>query len=300
MTRVSQFAQQQLTLRNTLNTQERVQEAQIQISTGKKSLNYAGIFQDASRLVSLEATQTRLSHFVQNNAIIESRLETMDGAMSSVFDSLSDLRKTLVQALNDTTANDVQVGQIAQNLLDAVTAQLNVKQNGRFLFAGSMTNTQPVTVPVPDPAVFGVPDASYYNGDSVALSARIDETTTITYGITADRQAFQEAIGAFKAAIQGANTSDQGLISTALGLTTTALDKIAGFRTEIGSDLQTLDRANQRNSDFLLFVEGAVSDIENVDVPATVAKLSTEQTILQASFLTLAQVTRLSLVDFLR
>ena len=150
------------------------------------------------------------------------------------------------------------------------------------------------------PATFGLPDAGYYQGDSVELTARIDESVTITYGMTADRFAFQQTLAALKAAIEADSTGDTSLLSTALSLTDSAIQTLAGYRTEIGADLEAIEAADQRNNDFLLFVEGAISDIENVDIPATVAQLATEQTILQASYLTLAQMGRLSLVDFLR
>ncbi len=300
MTRVAQLAQQQLTLSNVRATQERLQEAQIQISTGQKSRSYAGIFKDATRLVSLEASQSRIKQFVQNNTIISDRLERMDSSVSNIFDALSELRTTLIQATSDSSSGEVRLTEIANNLLSTVTGQLNAKENGRFLFAGSMTTTQPVTVPVPDPTTFGVPEANYYNGDQAALTARIDEVTTISYGMTGDRAGFQDAIAALKAAIQAGSTNDRGLMETALTLTNSALQTVAGYRAEIGSDLQTIDRANSNNNDLLTFLEGSITDIESVDIPETVAKMSADQTVLQASYLTLARITNLTLLDFLR
>jgi len=298
-TRVTQLSQQALTLNNVFGSQQRLRDLQIQIATGQRSRNYAGIAEDASRLVSLKSIKVRTDQFAKNNAIITARIEQTDSAISTVFDSLSDLRKLIIQARNDAVGDKVPLAEVAQNLLDVVTGQLNSKENGRFVFAGSMTDTQPVTVPVPDPAVFGAPDASYYNGDSTELTARIDETTTITYGITASRTGFQQAIAALKGAIQADATKNTSLLDTSLGLASQALQTIAGYRAETGSDLATIDRANQRNGDFVTFVEGRVSDIQNVDVPTAVSQLASEQTVLQASFLTLARVTNLSLVSFL-
>ncbi len=299
MTRVSQLAQQQLTLNNVLNTQERIQEAEIQIATGKKARNYAGIAEDATRLVSLESVATRTQQFNKNNTVVEGRLERMDSAVASMGDAITELRRTLIQALSDSSSNEVRVADIAQNLLDTVTGQLNAKLNGRFLFSGSMTNTQPVTVPVPDPSTFGVPEANYYNGDSIQLTARIDETATIAYGITGDRTAFQEAIAALKGAIEGANTNNRTLMNASLQLAESASQGLAGLRAEIGSDLKTLTQASARNDSFSVFVEGVISDIENVDVPATVSRLANDQNVLEASFLTLSRVASLTLVDFL-
>lgn len=300
MTRVTQLAQQTLTLNNLLNAQARLQEAEIQIATGRKSQDYAGISRDASRLVSLESQRIRLERFVSNNAIIESRLQLMDTSITTIFETMSQLRTLLIQGLDSSSSGDTPIAEVAQNLLDEVAGQLNTKDNGRFIFSGARTNTQAVRSPVPDPASFGTPDSSYYDGDSLQLTARIDETVTVTYGITADRQAFQDAIGALKGAIEGDATNNTTLLRTSLALAISAIDTLASYRAEIGSDLETIGRANLRNGDLLLFIDQRIGDIENVDIPAAVAQLAIEQTILQASYLTLARVSSLSLVDFLR
>lgn len=560
MTRVTQFAQQQRTLANVLSAQARLQEAQIQISSGKSSLSYAGIAKDTRRLVSLETTQSRATQFIQNNKIYETRLEIMDSAISSIFDATSDLRTTLIQALSDSSSGSVPLAQIAGNLLEVVGGLLNTKDNGRYLFAGSKTNTAAVDITKPNFTVttqeavagptnlfgrgmsvtvdggdisvsnnsayrlsydtvggtaekltltnltsgvsqtidvktvvdavvtaagraagsdlktgetidiefsslgttvrlfgddtansgftratdvitsgtlsatllnaditintsanivfdndggvtngaltdllnssaynkttglltinFNTANASvtldkgtnglefsidnakfeakptfnldtggahnirirmagdnstssniigvltltdingvvstgsagftipignmmfgadvveggdgYYLGDKTELTARVDDTTTISYGITADRQAFQDVVAALKFAIDGANQNDTSKLEKALGRTQAAIQSLAGFRTEIGSDLDTLVRATQSNNDLLLFVEGVISDIENVDIAAVVAQMAGDQLILQASFMTLARISSLSLVDFMR
>lgn len=299
MSRVSQLAQQTLTLNNVLDAQSRIQDTQIQIATGITSLSYAGISKQASRLVSLESLQTRLNQFSKNNTIIESRLQRMDQAVSTIFDSMSDLRRLLIQRLNATAGSDVPLAAVAQNLLDVVAGQLNAKDNNRFLFAGTRTDTPPVIVPVPDPATFGVPEANYYQGNSIELTTRVDDSITITYGMTADRAAFQDVIAALKAAIQGDATDDSALMDKSLELAGKAIDALAGFRAEIGADLNTIFSANQRTGDFLIFVENSIIDILAVDIPAAVIKLASDQTILQASYLTLARVSSLSLVNFL-
>ena len=300
MARVTQLAQQALTLNNILVAQKRIQDAEIQISSGTRSQSYAGISKDAIRLVSLEGLQTRFSQFAKNNIIIEGRLQRMEQSVSTIFDSMSELRSLIIQRVNASAGNDVPLQTVAQNLLDVIAGQLNVKDNGRFLFAGTKTTTQPVQIPVPDPATFGVPEANYYQGDSIELTARVDETITISYGMTADRAAFQDAMASLKAAVQGDATNNTTLLNQALALSERAIDALAGFRAQIGSDMDTIGRATQRNGDFLIFVEGAISDIENVDIPATVSRLASDQTILQASFLSLARVGSLSLVNFLK
>ena len=299
MTRVTQLAQQNLTLSNILDAQKRIYDTQIQISSGLKSQTFTGISREASRLVSLEGLQTRFEQLEKNNSIVESRLQRMDQSVSSIFDAMTEMRNLVIQRNNAASGTAVPLAAVAQNLLDVVAGQLNVKENGRFLFAGTLTNTAPVIFPVPDPTVFGTPDATYYQGNSTELTVRIDDAITIKYGMTADRTAFQEVIGALKAAIQGDATNNTTLLNTSLALADSALASLAGFRAEIGSDMSTIELAKQRNDDFLLFVEQSISDIVNVDIPAAITQLTTAETILQASFLTIARISNLSLTNFL-
>lgn len=299
MTRVTQLAQQTLTLSNILNAQKRIQDAEIQISSGVKSQTYTGISSQAARLVSLEGLKTRFDQLAKNNTLIEARLQRMDQSVSTIFDAMIELRNLVIQRVNDASGSAVPLAAVAQNLLDVVAGQLNAKENGRFLFSGTQTSTAPVIIPVPDPTTFGVPEANYYQGDSTELTVRIDDTITITYGMTADRAVFQESIAAMKAAIQGDATNDSALLNTALSLADSAIASLAGARAEIGSDMSTIDLAKQRNVDFLLFVEQSISDIENVDIPSAITRLMAEQTILQASFMSLARVGSLSLVNYL-
>ena len=299
MTRVTQLAQQAQTLSNILAAQKRIQESAIQISSGFKSQTFTGIAFDSSRLVSLEGLRTRFEQLDRNNSIVGSRLERMDQSVSTIFDAMIELRNLVIQRQNDASGSAVPLAAVAQNLLDAVAGQLNVKENGRFLFAGTLTTTAPVIFPVPDPTVFGTPDATYYTGNSTELTVRIDDTITIKYGMTADRTGFQEVIAAMKAAIQGDATNNTTLLKTSLALADTAIASLAGYRAEIGSDMSTIDLAKQRNGDFLLFVEQSISDIVNVDIPSAITQLTTNETILQASFLMLSRVGSLSLANYL-
>ena len=300
MSRISQLAQQTQTLSNILNAQKRIQDTEIQISSGYKSQTFTGISSEASRLVSLEGLKTRFDQLDKNNTLIEARLERMDQSVATIFDAMSELRNLVIQRINAASGDSVPLAAVAQNLLDVVAGQLNAKANGRFLFSGTQTNTAAVTIPVPDPTTFGVPEANYYQGNSTELSVRIDDTITIAYGMTADRTAFQESIAAMKAAIQGDATNNTTLLTTALSLADSAIASLAGFRAEIGSDLSTIDRAKQRNEDFVLFVEQSISEIQYVDIPSAITQLTADQTILQASFLSIARVGSLSLVNFLK
>ena len=142
--RVANLAQHNFTLNRALDTQARLQDLQSQIATGRRSLTYSGIAAEASQLVSLEGQLTRVQQFQEGIVLVDQRLSGMDSAIGTIFDSMIKLRSLLQQELNAPSAGSVPLANEARNHLDTVVGQLNLKVNGRFLFAGSKTDTQPV------------------------------------------------------------------------------------------------------------------------------------------------------------
>ena len=300
MFRVANFAQHSLMLNNILDSQKRVFDAQIQASTGKVSQTYSGIAQQTTRLLDLEGSLHQTQQYVKNNFTTISRLERMDSAVSGMFDEASRVRALLVQKLSDSTGDAGALSTEAGHILDSVAGLLNTNEDGRFLFAGSITNVPPVVVPVPDPPTFGTPSANYYRGDSVELSARAADGLVIDYGMAGDRLGFQRLIGGLKGTIQGDITNSTSLLNDSLNLIDQAIDDLADFRNEIGSRLSAVTDANVRHQDFELYLENQISDIENADVTQVMTRLASEQVVLEASFMTVARLTSLTLAQFLR
>lgn len=299
MSRVSTIAQYALLQNAILKSQQRVFERQAQISSGQQSQNFAGIAKDAQRLISFEAIVSKSQEFIEQNTLIDSRAEIMDSSISQMFDVASQLKSRLIQRTDASTGTNGALAQEAQNMLDTVVGLLNTQINGRYLFAGTMTQTEPVSSPVPDPATFGVADATYYQGDSVELTARVSESVEVTYGIAGNRTGFQQLIGGLKAAIQGDGLDSNSLLESAIGLIGQAMDALNSYRNELGATLNVMGRATERHQDIQLYAEGAIIDIETVDIPAAVAALSADQIVLQASYLTVSQLGRLSLANYL-
>lgn len=300
MTRIADLAQHQRLLGGVVDGLTRIREVEAQISSGKKSQDYIGIARDANRLLVTEIQLGRVTQYIENNNRARQRLEVMDQSVGAMADVASDLRTLLLQATSDNAGTDVPIAERAQDLLDIVVRELNAKLDGRFLFSGSRTQTPPVANPVPDPAIVGVPDATYYQGDGIELTVRADDELTQAYGITGDRAGFQQLIGALKAAIAGDVNNAPGLFDTAIDLAASAITELTTYRAEIGSSLKTLENVNARHEDFSLFVEGVISGVEDVDVTLAVTQLAQQQTIIEASFVTLSRIAGLSLTNYLR
>ena len=140
-------------------------------------------------------------------------------------------------------------------------------------------------------------DADYYDGDQLILNARVDDQYEVSYGILADNPAFKKLIQGLGVA---AGTEDEDALVVAIGFISDAIDNLPNVQGQIGLDISNIERFEARHEDFKVFAAQAISDIETVDVPLTLAELSQHETALQASFISISRAADLSLANYLR
>ncbi|MFQ5494319.1 MAG: flagellin, partial [Phycisphaerae bacterium] len=194
---------------------------------------------------------------------------------------------------------------LTTGLNDAAIASNQTEiQLGDFLRNIAATNgtISPASVR-PSDAGYDPANPSFYKGDKSQILARIDVNATVDYGVNAAEPGFEKLFRALDM-IMTANvtpgSTDTNTLETALGLINESITDIPDIRSRIGSDRQAIDRAKSRHEDFMLFTRESISNIEDVDVAAAVARIGVEQTQLEASFLLTSRLSRLSLANFLR
>lgn len=305
VTRVATSAQQELLMTNIRALQARVADTMIQASSGKVSQQYSGIAPDAKRLVGLEATDASLNQYVANNTLIDQRLQSMETNTSQAMDIASQLKSLLVQATSTGNAQNMGLDATARTLLDQVGSLLNVKLDGRYLFAGSATDTAPVdlTALAAPPSTYpSTADTSYYNGDGVTLSTKAGPNLDIDYGVKADEPGFEELIRSLKlvsTAVLSPNP-DMTRLNEALDVVNSAIQDIPNITARIGAARAGLTTANAAHGEAQQYVEQNITGIANVDVTDAITRLSADQTNLQASYATIAQLSNVSLLNYLK
>ncbi len=147
MTRVSDYAHQQLMISTMLKTQTRMRAAETQVSTEKVSDKYSGIVPNAERLVHLEQRSIEISNFVENNNTTNLKMTTMGQSLESIDSVFTEFRKALSDLKQNDPTNEQQVAEIQKMALQSmkdVAAYLNVDIDAQYVFSGSKTNSQPV------------------------------------------------------------------------------------------------------------------------------------------------------------
>lgn len=324
MTRVSSYALTQLMQSQTLGVQQRLADLQIQASSGMKAQSYTGIASDAHQLVSLEIASSQTAQYLKTNQTIDARLQSMETSVSDIIGAATQFRTLLINALNNSNSGDLAIDSEAGNFRQQVANLLNLQVDGRYLFAGSRTNVKPVdlagwtappslTPPLSPP--LPTYESEYYKGDSQVMSASIDANLTIDYGLTADDPAFEYLLRAAYYVETAGPQPSQDTLETALALVNTALGTESGnaqravpaltrdvndLQSTIGASRRSIEEANTRHNDFSLYLDQNISDIKTVDVAQTLTQVSSYQTQLQASYMTLSQISQLSLLNYLK
>lgn len=321
MMRVATFPNHQLTMAYTLESQRKVLDLQIQVSSGKVATEYAGVGTDVHRLINLETAATRTTRYQANNQTIDKRLEAMETSVAQIYDSVTEFRTLLINALNANNAAEMRIDVEAKNYKDEIAKLLNIEQDGRYLFAGSRTDTQPVTLSGWTPPTWPLTPPltqytdEYYQGDQTQLTVDVDVDSTVTYGVTADEDAFEYVLRAMHYVEISGPGVDRQTLETALALVSAALgtstgdatlgvppltQDIADIRTGIGISRRALENANKNHGEFLLYTQQNIGDIENVDPAAALAELATQETQLQASYTVISRLSQMSLMNYLR
>jgi flagellar hook-associated protein 3 FlgL len=297
--RISSYSNTSKLINNNMRLQGKYAEGQMQVSSGMKSDSYEGIAKDSSKILSLESDYARLVTQTENAQLAMERADVSYDVLGTIIDSTQPFLAAVNAGLSSTiTSQDLL--QFAEVGLSQIESLLNTQVAGRFLFAGSATQTPPVDFA--DPA-FGpattpsVVDFDYYQGNDFIQSVEASDGLVVDYGFTANDPALEEIIRAYDL-IRNAPT-DQATLEEAFTLLETGLDQLSEKRSSISLNAQALDRSVNNNMDDLNLIDNTLAGLKDVDLAEVTIRLQELQSQLEASYSLTASILRLNLSDYL-
>ena len=147
----------------------------------------------------------------------------------------------------------------------------------------------------------------------MATVVRADDDLQVAYDIRADLPAFQQLLTALDAVASLPAGGDPGdpfqreILAEARTMVNNALDPLAAgsfetldeLRAELTRARNNLAFTRERHDRQLVYTEGVIHDIENIDRTEVIIRLQSDQRALEASFAALSQIQSLSLLDFI-
>jgi hypothetical protein len=162
------------------------------------------------------------------------------------------------------------------------------------------------------PQMLASPMLDHYQGDGNAPRIRISETTTINYGVPGDEEALQQLFlvldaiaslpvqappNAFLTTLIGESRS---ILSKIIDVdTTTTFESISELRNRVLGPIKLLANAEQTLTRSIEHASDVIAEAEGISQTEVIARLQTEQLILEASYRTVSQIQSLSLTNFL-
>lgn len=301
MERISSYGLGQTLLASSMALQSRYADGLVKQASGLKADTYGGLGATAARLVSLEGATTRLTTWSGTTQTALDRTQAMYSAVGGMADLMTSLRTTLSGALSSQGGGSLDLNGEGAAMLDDLAALMNLRQDGRYLFAGSRTDTAPVDVGLlTPPAIPSAADDAYYRGDGEVAAVRVSDQQTIDYGVTADGDAFEQALRAANI-LANATTDplDTDAIGEAYALATAALDGLLAVQGRLSVTAERLEAAKSHQDGQLALIETMVADIKSVDVAEVAVRLAEYEAQLEASYAALGKIHQLALTKFL-
>jgi len=288
-----------------LDQQSRLNQTQLQLSTGKKMLTPSDDPAAAARIIDLNQSIKQTEQYQSNINAARQRLTLEDGVLQNAVDVLHRVKELGVQGLNatnspsDRTAIAVEMEELNQHLVGLANTR---NANGEYLFSGFKSATQAFSKNT-------VSGGYTYAGDSNQRTIQIGETRQIADGdpgsnvfgtptnslpTAGSGVNIFEALDRFAADMRS-NTPN----SASLDDISKSLEKMLTVQSSVGTRLNVLDRQEGLNADFVINMKTVLSATEDLDYAEAISRFNLQTVSLQAAQQAFTQVKKLSLFNYL-
>jgi flagellar hook-associated protein 3 FlgL len=301
MTRVATVPLQQSLSSAIQRSQQKLAATQLQLSSTKKSNDFAALGTQAVRNLSAHSLVAQSDAHSAVASQVGTTLSLYDTNITGLDTMGSDLKQTLLNAVGTGGAPGLQ--DTISAAFDQFRSVLNAAQSGTPLFGGAQT-TQPFT-PQTLAATVGVTPQQAFTNDQVKASARVGDNIDVQYGVTASDLG-TDMLSAFQTLAQlgpvGAKLTDAQTASlkTAMGQIDTALGGVRSINAENGRKQAQLETLGTRADQRTLVYKDIISRNEDADLGQVAIDLEQQKTVLQASYSVFSQLSGLSLINFLK
>lgn len=282
---------------------ERLQQLQVQLSSGKRITHPSDDPAGAAQSLDLQAMLGQIDQYQRNIADALGFAQTTESALAEASNLLRQARTLTIAGAKDSlgqgerTATAIQV----RNLRDALLRVANSEYDGRKVFGGTVTDTNPF-------ALTGDGSASYA-GNNEDMVRQVGKDFQQTVNVPGD-EAFNVngsvpgVADVFKVLTDIADDIENGnvtsLSDTRLQEIDALLQHVLGLRADMGARLNTLEMGKNMMLNTQTTLREHLADTEEVDLPAVVAALQTEELTYRAALAATSRIVPQSLLDFLR
>lgn len=266
----------------------------------------------ASQAVVLSQAQAQTSQFASARTFARQRISQEENTLAQVTSAIQSAQEKIVYAGNGTLSDDdrASLATDLQGIRDQLLNLANAQDgNGRYLFSGYSTDKAPFTA------------AGEYQGGKTNIEQPVDTDRTMIAGHSGNRvfdaitgnavkepdgsasetnlfHMLDSAIAALKTPVADSGAA-QATVEAAVDKTNrglrNALNNVLAVRSEVGTQLNELDKLDALGSNRALSQTRQMSDLVNVDWNATISNYYMQEAALRASYKAFSDMQGMSL-----
>ncbi len=273
----------------TLN--ERQQEANRQISSTKKLLSLKDSPAASAELIGLRKELADIDQYQANADVGNLYVGIADSAIGSAFTQLTAIFTRGSEAATETVdaAGRASLASEIRSLRDQILALANSEAQGRYIFAGSLSNAPAFTISG---------DTVTYEGDFVVNQIAVGDGISVQQGF-AGEEVFNpvfDVINQLLAAVDAGDTAGMQAALSQFGSTLTGLNQ---FRVQLGVAQNTIEDTKNEQASRALNIKSRQSTLEDADLAQAITQLQQIQTALQAALETRSSTHQTNLFDYI-
>lgn len=292
--------------RQILTTQQRLGQVQTQLATGKKINSASDAPSQASTLQRLRSLIGEQENYQKNLGSLQDRLQAQDTALRNASSMVIRLHELAVQYASDTMSAGQRAAAATEvsGLRDQLLSLANSRDSdGNSLFGGSRVARDAFAA---DGAYQGDQTSNAVPvGDSRMVSSRRTGSDVFISLLRTDSTAepatqasvgFFESIDDLASALQ---TNQSSGIQRGIGEMAALLQGVTVAQADIGSNLNIAESQGTVLDENLLRLRSLQSDMRDLDYTEAVTRMQQEMLALQAAQSSFAQISKLSLFNYI-
>lgn len=308
MTRISTYTQTITAQSELMRTQAALAETQRQASSGLKANDLKGYGLDAGRLMSLRTIAARNDAAVDQMRQLTVRLDSQALALERFEGAAESVKAAIADAL--ALNSGVELMSRLSNAFAQARDAANADVGGRYLFAGASSDSRPVIADTLEAlAALPLTDDAFDHADFAEM-VRLPDGSVIEAGPRARDFAagLFDLLSTIRQFADGPGGPLDGPLTEAQRTFLTGQMTGANSVREAASAVQGANGGAQRRvEDLAIFAgerrdlwTGLAGEVSDADMAGVATRLAALQTQFQASAQVFAQVSRLTLLDYLR
>lgn len=288
-----------------LRAQGKQLQAVQQVGDGKRASDLKGFGRQSELLISAKTVQSRASGFVELHKLLSGKLGAQDQSLVQVADRADAAKQAVLAAVSAGTSENLMAS--LDTLYGQAVDALNAKHSGRYIFAGSQTDVEPVAIKSLAQLENGATSLAFTNDQTRAVN-RLDETAKLTTGFLADEvgteffdvlksiQTYHETVSPLNGKMTPA---DDAFLKGKIVELGDAYEGLLGRVAQNGSMQERLDESTTTQRRRVGTLTAYIADISEVDQAEAISRLQQAEMAVQASAAALNSLRQSSLLNYL-